>query len=363
MSPAECMSFQEGEMELALQLLASHNGEMSPVRVCDAVRPLYPCCPSLPYSLWSPSIVTPLVFAGSGAGGGLAANQRARQQGRAHRLVLRRGAALLQRSAAVSSQLVLSLRWYARGLTTFPSLLVLRRYGDNIKKVWELKFEDSKKIEEVQEFFLRIYPHTQLGGAKRVVSVYHRGELAAAGFPDGEQSGSEEEDEEDDEEDDGEDEGEDREGDSQQASDSDGSSINSVSNDGSDDDEEGELEAARGGRRPLGASGKAVAAKAAAPAPPAAPARRVRMQGGDGKDSAALKPSASSGALSTVSSNASGKRAGSSTASEALAADSSERRSGRKRGQGANEDTSPPAPAKQKAEPAAADEGAKRRRR
>jgi hypothetical protein len=32
-SPAECMSFQEGEMELALQLLANHNGELSPVRM------------------------------------------------------------------------------------------------------------------------------------------------------------------------------------------------------------------------------------------------------------------------------------------------------------------------------------------
>lgn len=76
---------------------------------------------------------------------------------------------------------------------------MLRRYGDNIKKVWELKFSDTKRLEEVHEFFLRIYPHTQLGGAKRVVTIYRRGELAAAGFPDGEEDdGSEEEDEEED---------------------------------------------------------------------------------------------------------------------------------------------------------------------
>ena len=54
--------------------------------------------------------------------------------------------------------------------------------------MWKLRFQGAKKIEEVQEFFLRIYPHTQLGGAKRVVSVYYRGELAAAGYPDGELS-------------------------------------------------------------------------------------------------------------------------------------------------------------------------------
>lgn len=70
------------------------------------------------------------------------------------------------------------------------NLLIVHRYGDNIRKVWELRFQDTKKLAEVQEFFLCIYPHTQLGGAKRVVNVYYRGELAAAGFPDGDPSGS-----------------------------------------------------------------------------------------------------------------------------------------------------------------------------
>ena len=33
MSTADCMSFREGEMELALQLLAKHRGELTPALV------------------------------------------------------------------------------------------------------------------------------------------------------------------------------------------------------------------------------------------------------------------------------------------------------------------------------------------
>lgn len=32
MSAADCMTFEEGEMEAALLILASHNGELSPVK-------------------------------------------------------------------------------------------------------------------------------------------------------------------------------------------------------------------------------------------------------------------------------------------------------------------------------------------
>lgn len=43
-SAADCMTFEEGEMEAALHILASHNGELSPVRpelrgVADAELP------------------------------------------------------------------------------------------------------------------------------------------------------------------------------------------------------------------------------------------------------------------------------------------------------------------------------------
>jgi hypothetical protein len=109
-------------------------------------------------------------------------------------------------------------------------VLCWRRYGDNIKKVWELKFRATKRLEEVYEFFLRIYPHTQLGGAKRVVHIYHRGELAAAGFPDGEQSDSSSASE-------GEEEVGEGEGEGGNGSESGDSSVNSVS-----DDSDGEQE-------------------------------------------------------------------------------------------------------------------------
>ena len=64
--------------------------------------------------------------------------------------------------------------------------------------MWSLRFASAgqKSLHELQEFFLTIYPHTQLGGAKRVVSVYARGQLAAAGRPNGEDEGIEENEEE-----------------------------------------------------------------------------------------------------------------------------------------------------------------------
>lgn len=61
----------------------------------------------------------------------------------------------------------------------------IKRFGDNVKKVWELHFINLKSLEDVQEFFLSIYPHTQFGGTKRVIKVYYRAELATAGYPDG----------------------------------------------------------------------------------------------------------------------------------------------------------------------------------
>ncbi len=73
--------------------------------------------------------------------------------------------------------------------------LFYSRYGDNIQKVWSLRFAAAgqKSLHELQEFFLTIYPHTQLGGAKRVVSVYARGQQAAAGRPNGEDENDEDE--------------------------------------------------------------------------------------------------------------------------------------------------------------------------
>jgi len=54
-----------------------------------------------------------------------------------------------------------------------------------VKRVWETCFNGTKTLQEVQEFFLCIYPHTQCGGARRLVKVFLMGELATAGYPNG----------------------------------------------------------------------------------------------------------------------------------------------------------------------------------
>ena len=58
---------------------------------------------------------------------------------------------------------------------------LLCRFNDNVKKVWATSFSCSKTLRDVQEFFLCIYPHTQCGGARRLVKVFQRGEQAASG--------------------------------------------------------------------------------------------------------------------------------------------------------------------------------------
>jgi len=91
-------------------------------------------------------------------------------------------------------------------------LALLTRFGDNIRRVWEhlrraKSSQTPRSLVEVQEFFLSVYPHAQYG-VTELVHVYYRGELAANGFPDGEES----EEDEDEEEGEYEDEGEEEEG-------------------------------------------------------------------------------------------------------------------------------------------------------
>ena len=93
----------------------------------------------------------------------------------------------------------------------YCSVLMLR-YGDNIRKIWLLsRFEQSRSLPQVLEFFHRVYPHTQQGDSKRLVLIHHRAELASAGYPDGlesdssssSSSGAEEDEEEEESEDEG----------------------------------------------------------------------------------------------------------------------------------------------------------------
>ena len=132
-------------------------------------------------------------------------------------------------------QLTLCLLCTLTCVTLFfvSTFFLFYRYGDNIQKVWSLRFASAgqKTLHELQEFFLTIYPHTQLGGAKRVVSVYARGQQAAAGRPNGEEESEENEEESGSES--GEGEGEEEGGDDGDNSDTESQS-SSNSNRGSD---------------------------------------------------------------------------------------------------------------------------------
>jgi len=84
-------------------------------------------------------------------------------------------------------------------------ILFCGRYSDNVLKVWtdfceifpsarqascpsddrEAEEPEKKSLECLLEFSHRIYPHLQLGGARRLVHIYERSKDAKAGFPDG----------------------------------------------------------------------------------------------------------------------------------------------------------------------------------
>ena len=52
--------------------------------------------------------------------------------------------------------------------------------------MWREHFADSNTFEEVLTFHQLISPHTRYGGCERIVEVYFRGSMAAAGYPSGE---------------------------------------------------------------------------------------------------------------------------------------------------------------------------------
>ena len=172
--------------------------------------------------------------------------------------------------------------------------------------MWKLRFQGAKKIEEVQEFFLRIYPHTQLGGAKRVVSVYYRGELAAAGYPDGELSAN-----------------------SSSGGESDNDSVDSVSDESTgsnSDDEAGRETENPSPSDPVSAIGLAVSQ-------PIVQGRRGKTTAASVADTAT--PAVSSSVRKAVSLSALGAAAAvkaAEAAAEPVAVDATERRSTRKRG-------------------------------
>jgi len=58
--------------------------------------------------------------------------------------------------------------------------------GGDLSELWRLHFADSKTFDEVLKFHVLISPHTRYGGYGRIVEVYFRGEMAAAGYPAGE---------------------------------------------------------------------------------------------------------------------------------------------------------------------------------
>ena len=171
--------------------------------------------------------------------------------------------------------------------------------------MWKLRFQGAKKIEEVQEFFLRIYPHTQLGGAKRVVSVYYRGELAAAGYPDGELSAN------------------------SSSGESDDDSVDSVSDESTgsnSDDEAGRETENPSPSDPVSAIGLAVSQ-------PIVQGRRGKTTAASAADTAT--PAVSSSVRKAVSLSALGAAAAvkaAEAAAEPVAVDAAERRSTRKRG-------------------------------
>ena len=56
----------------------------------------------------------------------------------------------------------------------------VRRFGDNMRKVWQL-LSEFKTFREILDFYLRIYPHAQRGGVARLLDLYRRAEKAADG--------------------------------------------------------------------------------------------------------------------------------------------------------------------------------------
>lgn len=67
-------------------------------------------------------------------------------------------------------------------------------------RIWTQNFKEEKSFQEVVDFFNRIYPLLQ-GNKKKLFNIYHRAELASAGYPDGVLDDSEDEEEEEEEED------------------------------------------------------------------------------------------------------------------------------------------------------------------
>jgi hypothetical protein len=56
----------------------------------------------------------------------------------------------------------------------------MKRFADNIRKVWQL-LEESKTFREVLDFYHRVYPHAQRGGVPRLLELYRRAERATEG--------------------------------------------------------------------------------------------------------------------------------------------------------------------------------------
>lgn len=55
-----------------------------------------------------------------------------------------------------------------------------------MRELWRVHFAHSNTFEEVLKFHQLISPHTRYGGCERIVEVYFRGSMAAAGYPSGE---------------------------------------------------------------------------------------------------------------------------------------------------------------------------------
>lgn len=77
-------------------------------------------------------------------------------------------------------------QWW-RLLTALTIYIYIHRScRGNLYEVWREHFSGSNTFEEVLKFHQLISPHTRYGGCERIIEVYFRGSMAAAGYPTGE---------------------------------------------------------------------------------------------------------------------------------------------------------------------------------